>query len=178
MPRYGKGATVRSRNGLFTLGALTALPLGYLLAITLFVALDAGTTPADLLARFGWRPLLLPNIVAFVMIVGLMCCYVGDLLRTPAIAEDRKPLWVAVMVVGHVFAMATYWLIYMYAPWQAERRALQRAPVPPIRRPVPMAPKRHRHPAAPARAGAQGGAVEQVLHPHAIQHLETADHER
>jgi hypothetical protein len=152
---------VRSRNGLFALGALTAVPLAYLLAVTAFVAINAGTTPADLLARFGWRPLLLPNVAVFVMIVGLMCCYVADLLHTPAIAEDRKPLWVTVMVVGHVFAMATYWLLYMYVPWKAEQRLARRPNVVPIRRPVPMVPARVRM--RPARQD---------------KVLETADHER
>lgn len=149
---------MRSRNGLFALGALTALPLAYLVAVMVFVAVDAGTTPADLLARFGWRPLLLPNIAVFLMIVGLMCWYVGDLLQTPAITEDRKPLWATVMVVGHVFAMAAYWLLYLYLPWRAECRAMVRAPVAPIRRPVPMTPSR----ASPARRR---------------RVLETADHE-
>ena len=144
---------MRSKKGMFVLGALTALPLAYLLAVTVFVAVDVGTTPATLLVRFGWPPLLLPNLAAFLLIIGLLVGYVGDLLRTPAIAEDRKPLWVTVMVVGHVFAMAVYWLLYMFLPWRAERRALHRPALAAIRRPVPMAlPLAQPHPRRKAAA--------------------------
>jgi hypothetical protein len=146
MPRHGKGATVRSKKGLFALGAMTALPLAYLVGVTVFVAVDARTTPADLLARFGWPPLLLPNLAVFVLILGLMIGYVGDILRTPAIAEDNKPLWVAVLVVGHVFAMAAYWLLYMFLPWRAGQQLARRPAVAVIRRPVPMGPRRGRAP--------------------------------
>jgi hypothetical protein len=138
---------VRSRTGLFTLCAITVLPLVYIVGLFVYVVAVQQLTPQALIGQFGWAPLLVPNLVAGLLIVGLLVAYLGELMRTPLVPEYRKPLWVVLMLVGHVFSMMAFWVLYIYLPWRAERAAaasaVVRAPVNAVRRPIPLRVYRH-----------------------------------
>lgn len=130
-----------SRKEIVSLGIATGFCLAWVLLLFGGLVATGDISPHGLVAEFGQGPVLGACISVVVMLAGLLVVYLHALVYGTAVSEERKRLWAVLLVVAHVFAMATFWTIHMYLPFRRENAArAARRPLTLSARPLPPAP--------------------------------------
>ncbi len=107
---------VRAR--ILGLGLITLVPLAYL-AVYLYVLFPQledlfGKNPArydELFNMVLW--LHLGTMLLFLL---LLAFYVRQARRSPHVPNPRRGRWVALLVIGNMFAMPVFWYLYIWRP--------------------------------------------------------------
>ncbi len=98
-------------------GALTAwLPLYMLLfiAFAVFSIAQGGDEPPG--GKGGFTALFAVHIVTMLITFALIAIYAIDIFRNPAVPEDRRVMWLLLVLFVNIGAMPVYWWHYMRAP--------------------------------------------------------------
>jgi hypothetical protein len=59
---------------------------------------------------------LLVLALTFLLVPALLIFYLVYLLTRPALSLDRKLVWVALLVIGHVLIMPLFWYLFVWKP--------------------------------------------------------------
>ncbi len=100
-----------SQPAKFIVGALTLLPIAYMVYFIVSMASSVGTRTGgpddfDLLFRLHLGTMLLT--------FSLMIFYIVYLFRTSRVPQDKKALWAVVLFMGNMFAMPVFWFLYIW----------------------------------------------------------------
>jgi len=108
-----------NRQTKIILGVASFWPLCWILILFAFLFLMALTDELfqDDTARthlFLLLPLYMLLVVTVLDILALLVIYAIDLIRNPGLDNEKKALWVAVLVLAPFFAMPAYWYLYVW----------------------------------------------------------------
>ena len=97
-------------------GSAIVLPIIYLVVFivvfwTVFFDLRA-IEDADL--EYLFRSLFVAHTIMMLWLLGLIIIYITHLFKTKRISTEKKPLWAAMLVFGHLFVMPVYWYFYIW----------------------------------------------------------------
>lgn len=93
----------------WVVGALTAWPPIY---FVLFISVAVVTVVRGNEDGPGlW--LFALHLGTMVLMLGLLAVYARDIFRNPAVREDRRVMWLVLVIFANVGAMPAYWWNYM-----------------------------------------------------------------
>jgi len=100
------------------LGLITLVPLAYL-AVFLYVLFPQleGFFGKDS-ARYAelFRMVLWLHLGAILLVLLLLAFYLRQARRSPHVPNPRRGLWVALLLIGNMFAMPVFWYLYIWRP--------------------------------------------------------------
>ncbi len=53
------------------------------------------------------------HVLTMLVIFALIATYAVDIFRNPAVPEDRRVIWLLLVLLFGVFSMPVYWWLYM-----------------------------------------------------------------
>jgi threonine/homoserine/homoserine lactone efflux protein len=95
------------------IGVLSVWPIVYFflfMASMVFMFTSAGTRSPLFASIF------VLHVLTMLLIFALMAVYVFHAFNTDRIANDRRVLWVLVLLLGGLIAFPIYWYLYMWRP--------------------------------------------------------------
>lgn len=107
------------RPATIVIGMLTIWPVLYIFVffgfiIWTFISIGMGSTKPDSPGAFLFIfPL---HMLTMLLMFALITIYVVHAFRTNLIPEDRRILWVVVLLFGNLIAAPIYWYLYMWRP--------------------------------------------------------------
>ena len=108
------------------IGVLSVWPLLYLVFFFIFFA----TAMFSVMSAPGAKELPLPSVFRFLfplhmltilLMFVLLAVYIVHAYRSDQISNDRRILWVIILLFGGMIAFPVYWYLYL---WRAPRAAL------------------------------------------------------
>ncbi|RJQ54174.1 MAG: hypothetical protein C4521_04795 [Actinobacteria bacterium] len=107
-----------SRGKALALGAFTAWPVLYMILFMsgIFVSIVADLADAGPGGEFPYGLLIIfpLHLITMLDIVALQVIYVLYLIKTDAVPQDKRALWVAVIALGGMLSMPVFWYLYVW----------------------------------------------------------------
>lgn len=104
-----------SRPVTILLGVVTIWPLLYMaIFFGYFVYLFARQTAASGFHVFPY--FFAMHLLTMLLMVALTIVYIVHAYRSDQIAEDRRIIWVVILVFGNLIAFPIYWYLYLWKP--------------------------------------------------------------
>lgn len=92
----------------WVVGVLTIWPIVYV-AIFFAVVIDSAVSGEEDIG--AW--LFVLHIATMLLMFGLLAIYAIDIFRNPAVREDRRVMWLVLVLFVNIGAMPVYWWHYM-----------------------------------------------------------------
>ncbi len=96
----------------WAIGALTLWPPVYMLLFFAFIGTMAVAGPG-LMNEGAFRSLFVVHFLTILVIFVLIAIYAVDVFRNPAVPEDRRVMWLVLVLLVGIFAMPVYWWLFM-----------------------------------------------------------------
>ena len=109
MTQEAAAVTGRVPRTRWLVGVLTIWPVVY---IALFITVVVGKAFSGEGEGIGvW--LLVLHVATMLLMFGLLAVYAIDIFRNPAVREDRRVMWLVLVLFLNIGAMPVYWWHYM-----------------------------------------------------------------
>jgi hypothetical protein len=106
-----------SKGKAIALAVFTVWPSVYIVLFigTAFVMIMSDITGGGQSSMSPVEKIILPlHFLTMLVMLVLLVVYVLDVFKTDRISQDKKALWVVVLILGNVIAMPVYWYTYIW----------------------------------------------------------------
>ena len=112
-----------SRGATILLGLLTVWPLIYgalfmVFMATIFMRFGSGAKEPPMFVDF-FRYIFVLHCATILLSFALTGTYVFHAYRTTLIPNDRRVIWIIILVFGNMMAFPIYWYVYLWKPLRA-----------------------------------------------------------